>query len=539
MAIALGAVCVLAALGGNASWFFYFHRFETHMHGLLYLNTFLLSCATGCLALTKLDEHSVGVATAAVSAVAISFLTGVYGSLLVWRAFFNPLNKFPGPWAARLGNLWFTSKLTKADAYHKMKALHDKYGRIVRIGSNDLSIIDPTIMEAAYGRNSAVSKGLWYDNDAPLTSMHTTRDRALHDKRRKVWAPAFSEKAVREYETRMSGCTDTLVEKVAEHKGKSVDIKVWFNLFAFDAMALLAFGKNYGMLEKGEKHWALDLLDEGMQPLAYFLPGWMLLTKIPFAGAGYQKFVQFCVDELSWRVKNASEADSKAGSDIMSWILRAYDGIDRPERDPMLRADARLIIVAGSDTTASTLTYLFYHLASNPEAVRKLRVELEPLIVGDWSDKTINHAQYLNGCINEALRLHPAVPSGVQRMMPPEGMEVDGRHVPGGTIFYMPQYVMGRDPRIYEDPGSFIPERWFSKPDMVKYKDAFAPFSMGPFGCIGKSLALVELRTVTARLVNRFDLSLAPGEDGSRLMYKTKDHFTVDPGHTDVVFKER
>ena len=74
---------------------------------------------------------------------------------------------------------------------------------------------------------------------------------------------------------------------------------------------------------------------------------------------------------------------------------------------------------------------------------------------------------------------------------------------------------------------------------MVKYKDAFAPFSMGPFGCIGKNLALIELRTVTARLIKRFDLSLAPGEDGSRIKSDTIDHFTVDPGHLDIVFKER
>lgn len=90
----------------------------------------------------------------------------------------------------------------------------------------------------------------------------------------------------------------------------------------------------------------------------------------------------------------------------------------------------------------------------------------------------------------------------------------------------------------YTDADSFIPERWSSKSDMVKNKDAWAPFSMGPFGCIGKNLAMMELRTVTARLISRFDLSLAPGEDGKRLIYDTTDHFTVDTGHLDIVFKE-
>ena len=99
-------------------------------------------------------------------------------------------------------------------------------------------------------------------------------------------------------------------------------------------------------------------------------------------------------------------------------------------------------------------------------------------------------------------------------------------------------YSHTADEDIYSDADSFVPERWYSKPEMVKNKDAWAPFSSGPMGCIGKSLALMELRTVTARLVNRFDVSLAPGEDGQRLMYKTKDHFTTDPGSLDLVFKE-
>lgn len=64
------------------------------------------------------------------------------------------------------------------------------------------------------------------------------------------------------------------------------------------------------------------------------------------------------------------------------------------------------------------------------------------------------------------------------------------------------------------------------------------PFSTGPFGCIGKNLAMSELRTTTAKLVLRFDMKLAKGEDGKRLLFDTKDHFTVDPGALEIEFKE-
>lgn len=82
-----------------------------------------------------------------------------------------------------------------------------------------------------------------------------------------------------------------------------------------------------------------------------------------------------------------------------------------------------------------------------------------------------------------------------------------------------------------------MPERWYSKTEMVKHKDAFAPFSAGPMGCIGKNLAMSELRTTTTKLVQRFEVSLAEGEDGSRLLWDSRDHFTMDPGSVDLVFK--
>lgn len=73
---------------------------------------------------------------------------------------------------------------------------------------------------------------------------------------------------------------------------------------------------------------------------------------------------------------------------------------------------------------------------------------------------------------------------------------------------------------------------------MIKHKDAFAPFSAGPMGCIGKNLALTELRTLTTKLLLQFDVRLADGEDGERLLHKTLDQFTVDCGGLDLVFSK-
>ena len=70
----------------------------------------------------------------------------------------------------------------------------------------------------------------------------------------------------------------------------------------------------------------------------------------------------------------------------------------------------------------------------------------------------------------------------------------------------------------------FIPDRWTSQPELIKNKDAFAPFSIGPYGCIGKNLAYMEIRLLTTNIIRQFDVKLAEGETGEKLLMGTKDH---------------
>ncbi|QIX01788.1 hypothetical protein AMS68_007305 [Peltaster fructicola] len=538
---------IVAVAAGVASHVLIFNRYEMHMHGIAILSVYLACSAALPLVLVQLHDLELWSAIRTALVIDASFLAGAYGSTLIYRLFLNPLNRFPGPYAARISSFWWSAQLGKSDAYHKLLALHKKYGKIVRIGSNDLSIIDAAAVEKSFGVGSKVTKASWYDQDSPINSMHTTRDKSLHDRRRKVWAPAFSDKAIRGYEEIISAFNEKLLNRIDEAQGKPFNITHWFNLYSFDVMGSLAFGKQYGMVTSGQKTYELEMLNEGMEPLALMLPAWLMrmLVVIPNMLPGYEKFVVFCRDELAWRVQNdmsrkpgeKTESKPKTGSDILAWILEAYRDVEKPEKEPLLVADTRLIIVAGSDTTAATLTYLFYHLAKNPAVVDRLRKELEPLCHNDWSDKDIKHLAYLNGAINEAMRLHPAVPSGLRRLVPKEGMMVGETFLPGNTEFFMPQFVMGRDSDNYSEPESFLPERWAEQADLIKQKDAFAPFSIGPFGCIGKNLALMQLRTITAQILLKYDVSLAYGEDGHRLLYETKDHFTVALGACDVVFK--
>jgi cytochrome P450 len=104
-----------------------------------------------------------------------------------------------------------------------------------------------------------------------------------------------------------------------------------------------------------------------------------------------------------------------------------------------------LLIEDFSDTTSATLVYLFNYLARDPSLVEKARKELAPLLRADGSfdNKEAGNAEYINGCINEALRLHPPVPTALQRLTPPEGIMVGDTFIPGDTCVWCPGYVMG------------------------------------------------------------------------------------------------
>lgn len=226
----------------------------------------------------------------------------------------------------------------------------------------------------------------------------------------------------------------------------------------------------------------------------------------------------------------------------MSSLLEPFKGQRPAGKDlNMLQGDARLIIVAGSDTTAATLTHIFYYLAKDPSQIDKLRYELSPLVEsnGEVQHTKIQNAKHLNGVIDEALRLNPPVPSAVHRLTPPEGIDIGGTHVPGNMNVFCPQYVMSRSENCYTRAHEFYPERWYKNTDMVKNKTAFAPFSAGVYGCIGKPLAYLELRTLVTKLVMKYDVRFAPGEDGSKLQQNARDHFTLGLTDLNLVFPER
>ena len=227
-----------------------------------------------------------------------------------------------------------------------------------------------------------------------------------------------------------------------------MDITKWFNWYSFDVIGDLGFGKSFGMLDSGSMHWAIQILQDGMDTLGLYLPLWAvrLLLYVFRPSREIERFSQFFIDQLHNRMNTQGKQDVP---DISHYLIEHYNNSDQLTQKtlmPMLEGDTRLIIIAGSDTTAATLTYLFYYLTTIPGLQDSLLEELKKYSEDDglFLNQKLQSAPILNACINETLRLHPPVPSGVHRKVPKGGVQVHDIWIPGDTVIQMPWFAMGR-----------------------------------------------------------------------------------------------
>ena len=204
--------------------------------------------------------------------------------------------------------------------------------------------------------------------------------------------------------------------------------------------------------------------------------------------------------------------------DLLSMFLRA-----QAER-PNFMTDQRVLTMgvsmsfAGSETTGISLVAVFYYILKNPRCYHTLIQELEEAIESgtvqnhpsgliSWNES--QNLPYLDACIKEAFRIHPAAGLPLERVTPPQGADICGRHIPGGTIVGCSAWVIHRRPEIYgDDIDHYRPERWLEA-DKEKLKEMNAnmfQFGAGSRTCIGKNISLLEIYKLVPTFLRRFEV---------------------------------
>ncbi|KAJ5263364.1 cytochrome P450 [Penicillium angulare] len=450
--------------------------------------------------------------------ILVFHVVGVYSSMLLYRGALHRLNRFPGPIFARLSNFYVTFLSAKNfRLYEETEKLHQKYGDYVRIGPTELSIADPAAVAFIYSSKANVSKGPWYNCLEPRFSLQTDRDKASHAKRRKVWDQGFSTNALRDYEPRVVHYASQLIQKIQKHLNKPMDMTRWFNYYAIDVMGDLSFGKSFDMILDGKDKYFYTQLHADMKMIGLFSHlMWLFpfFKIIPLINADYLKFWGWLDDQVQHRRQNPPYRP-----DVFHWLIKAFEQGSKTEQDFLnLHGDTYLISVAGSDTTAATLSNVFFHIAKDSTLQDILRAELNenPDLFADQ----LSGIKLLNAVINETIRLHPVVPSGMQRMTPPEGLQIGNTYIPGDVLVATPMHTLFRDERVFQYSNEFKPERWTTHPELIKDSAAFIPFGGGPYACVGKQLALMEVRRVVAEILTRYEVSFADSFTPMELVFK-------------------
>lgn len=227
-------------------------------------------------------------------------------------------------------------------------------------------------------------------------------------------------------------------------------------------------------------------------------------------------------ERIALEAQRQQAKDDSAHRDLMHYLLNNTDpkmGI-APTRAE-LEGDSISLIGAGADTVATVLSGILFYLSRYPSSLGLATSEVRRAfqsLAEIQSGPQMNSCIYLNACIEETLRLSPAVAAQLPREVMKGGIVIDGNYVPEGTVVGVSAYVVHHDKEAFPEPWRFRPERWIvgsgsngngegvSRADVSRAREAMCPFSLGKRGCVGKTLAYIEMRIVLATLLWSYDL---------------------------------
>jgi len=219
------------------------------------------------------------------------------------------------------------------------------------------------------------------------------------------------------------------------------------------------------------------------------------------------------LDEIIFRFIRQRRQNPVEKPDLLSILLQARDEDDGTGMtDRQVRDEAMTLFLAGHETTALALSWTWYLLAGHPEVEEKLQAEVDRVLAGRVPTfEDLPRLKYAEKVIQESMRFYPPV-----YLIGREAIDecvIGGFRVKRGTTLLMSQWLIQRDPRFFEQPEKFIPERWTEEFARTMPKFAYFPFGGGPRLCIGNTFAMMEMVLVLAAIAQRFRFTAKAGHD--------------------------
>ncbi|KAJ9606419.1 hypothetical protein H2200_009380 [Cladophialophora chaetospira] len=447
-------------------------------------------------------------------------------ALFAYRLYLHPLAKFPGPRLAA-ATYWY-------ELYHDLivgpypgqgiyniERLHDRYGPIVRISPEELSVRNPDWFDILY---KSGRRDKWAKNskaNASPGSVASTIGHQLHRARRAPLTPFFSKRAVDSLETTIRAKVDLMTEGIERQylaPGKVFNLGVPFTALTLDVISDYCFGQSWRCLNA--PHFAPEwrrTMTNLFLPVPVFkqfpwivqlfglLPRSLLRKLDPdmamFQGAkdSVQKQVERVVAEYEDR--STSNPKSSLGKPLQEQegddetvpyrtIFQTVLESNLPPSEKTVERitdEAFVFVVAGGDTTARGLTNALFYLLTHPEWKHKLQEEIDQVMPDPKSlpsSTVLEKLPILSAVVTETLRIGAQVTNRVQVLDPANELFYQDWTIPKSTPISMSVNAIHSDPTIYRDPSAFNPGRFLGEEAIVANK-YYMPFHRGYRSCLG------------------------------------------------------
>ncbi|EXJ70972.1 uncharacterized protein A1O5_05965 [Cladophialophora psammophila CBS 110553] len=453
------------------------------------------------------------------------------GGLVIYRLYFHPLAKFPGPKYAAISRWheFYYEVVKKGQFTFKVQEYHKRYGPIVRIVPDEIHIQDSQFYDTLYAKAGRVDKYDWMAGRFGCdTSVFTTGPDELHRIRRGALNPLFSRARIVDLQTIIREKISLLLDRLREFRteGRILPINRAFMALTGDVVMEYCFSMTYDHLklpnfEKTlhEPFMAasisghLSLQCPWVPKLLFMLPESVLVKIEPLYALVFRMQADFRKQITAMKEGKMDDLIKESSHPTVFQELISGSMPPSEKETRRLQDEAQLVVAAGVTTTGWALSTATFHLLNNPHTLAKLRAELEsampdPTAPLSWSE--LEKLPYLTGCVREAVRLSYAVTTRNPRLFN-KPLAYKDWVIPARTPVSMTIVDVNDDEDIFPDPREFKPERWINPPktkDGSSLERYFVGFGKGTRSCLGINLAHAELYMTLAAVFRNFRFEL-------------------------------
>ncbi|KAH7324238.1 cytochrome P450 [Stachybotrys elegans] len=460
-----------------------------------------------------------------------------YVGLAIYRITLHPLARFPGPRLAAITK-WYEAYFDifyKGGSQYtsKIREMHDRYGPIVRINPDEVSVRDADFHDRLYAppRSEIRHRHPHFSTTLGTTKgSFSTVDHKLHKSRRTAYSPFWGSANVMAAEPLIMGMVNDLCKHVAGmQEGSGTSLRTLFAATSFDTFYTWAFGSSLGLLDNlklaydineaveiGVTSPPLHRIFPSMMPIARLIPSKILRYASSHLNnvMGLHSMIVKASEE--WIAAYSGQSDekqlighSKPQPRTLFDVLRNSNAPEE-EKTASRMAQEGIEMFMAAYTPGRTSMLAMHYLHAHPHVLERIRNELDQVNPDPAMDLTfakLNSLPYLRATMKEILRI--TFPVGARLpFLCAEDLEFQGWRIPANTGVSVNHRILLFDPDVFKNPYEFNPERWLDASHPIDEKRYYIPFGKGARSCPSKEFATQFIQLIVATLIQRFDFNM-------------------------------